>query len=61
LDRLGDRERKYGAGDESWCPGKEGGKVIVNMTSKIIYFMCKVYLNVNYPKLFFSGIFSSTV
>jgi len=32
---------------ESW---EEGGKVIVNMTSKIIYFMSKFYLNVNYPK-----------
>lgn len=44
---------------ESW---EEGGKVIVNMTSKIIYFMSKFYLNVNYPKwIFFSGIFSSMV
>lgn len=27
-----------------------GWKVIVNMTSKIIYFVSKSYLNVNYPK-----------
>lgn len=44
-------ERKDGAGDKSHgVLGKGSREGTVNMTSKIIYFVCEVHLNVNYPK-----------
>lgn len=44
-------ERKDGTGVKSkGVLGKGSREGTVNMTSKIICFMCKVHLNVNYPK-----------